>query len=166
MRRKPSDQLVLKMLSAHFPRTYGEKIDHQHSGIIGVMRVGRDGKMRPDRPARPLEDQSDEFVVSADGGDVEPSQMKIGIILGEPCSSEELERYFGGEQPLQPVEFEGLPEDGNVTRRETDGTVMAVKSPDKEPAAPAASERDRAPARRGDAADSRSSAPAQASKGG
>ena len=55
--------------------------------------------MRPDGPARPLEDQSDEFVVSADGGDVEPSQMKIGIILGEPCSSEELERYFGGEQP-------------------------------------------------------------------
>ena len=47
VRRKPSDQLVLKMLSAHFPRTYGEKVEHQHSGIIGVMRVGRDGKMRP-----------------------------------------------------------------------------------------------------------------------
>jgi len=67
VRRKPSDQLVLKMLSAHFPRTYGDKLEHQHSGIIGVMRVGRDGKMRPQMPKR--EDQSDdEFVVSADGG--------------------------------------------------------------------------------------------------
>ena len=84
VRRKPSDQLVLKMLAAHFPRTYGDKVEHQHSGIIGVMRMGRDGKMRPNAPAAKLEDQSDELVVSADSGPVEPSQMKIGLVVGEP----------------------------------------------------------------------------------
>jgi hypothetical protein len=52
VRRKPSDQLVLKMLSAHFPRTYGDKVVHQHGGIIGVVRVGHDGKMRPQLPKR------------------------------------------------------------------------------------------------------------------
>ena len=51
VRRKPSDQLVLKMLAAHFPKTYGEKVDHQHSGIIAVVRVGHDGKWRPNAPA-------------------------------------------------------------------------------------------------------------------
>src|SRR6516164_436656 len=29
VRRKPSDQLVLKMLAAHFPRAYGDKLEHQ-----------------------------------------------------------------------------------------------------------------------------------------
>jgi hypothetical protein len=165
VRRKPSDQLVLKMLSAHFPRTYGDKVAHQHSGIIGVMRVGRDGKMRPDsRPIPQLEDQTDELVASADSGDVEPSQMKIGLIVGELCDSEELDRFFGGPQSLQPIEFEEG--DGTVTRMEADGAVTVVKSLEKEPGAPAASKQDRAPARRSDAPDSRSSAPAQASKGG
>ncbi len=130
VRRKPSDQLVLKMLSAHFPRTYGDKLEHQHSGIIGVMRMGRDGKMRPNAPpAAQLDDQSDdEFVVSADGGNVEQSQMKIGLVVGEPCDPEELERLFSGPQSLQPVEFED--EDGTVTRMEADGTVTVVKSPE------------------------------------
>jgi hypothetical protein len=27
------------MLAAHFPRTYGEKVEHNH-GIIPVMRIG------------------------------------------------------------------------------------------------------------------------------
>ena len=85
------------MLAAHFPRTYGDKVEHQHSGIIGVMRVGRDGKMRPQTP-RKLEDQSTELVVSADGGHVEPSQMKIGLVVGEPLGGEELERLYGGQQ--------------------------------------------------------------------
>ena len=115
VRRKPSDQLVLKMLSAHFPKTYGEKVDHRHSGIIAVVRVGHDGKWRPNAPATPkLEDRSDELVASADSDDVEPTQMKIGLVVGEPCSSEELERRYGGEQSIEPVEFED--EDGTITR--------------------------------------------------
>ena len=60
------------------------------------MRVGRDGKMRPNTPAAELEDQSNELVVSADSGPVEPSQMKIGLVVGEPLGAEELERLYGG----------------------------------------------------------------------
>ncbi len=126
VRRKPSDQLVLKMLSAHFPRTYGDKVEHQHSGIIGVMRMGRDGKMRPNTPPAELDDRSDELVVSADAGPVEPSQMRIGLVVGEPLGAEELERYCAEQSP-QPIEFED--EDGSVTRLEADGTVIAVKPP-------------------------------------
>jgi hypothetical protein len=153
------------MLAAHFPRTYGEKVDHQHTGIISVVRIGLDGKMRPNAPPRPkLEDQTDGLVARADSGDVEPSQMKIGLIVGELCDSEELDRFFGGPQPLQPIEFEEG--DGTVTRMEADGAVTVVTPAEQEPAAPAASEQERAPARRSDSPVSRSSAPAQASKGG
>ena len=106
VRRKPSDQLVLKMLSAHFPRTYGEKVEHQHSGIISVMRVGLDGKMRPNAPPRPkLEDQT-ELVASADSGVVDPTQIKIGLVVGEPKTSAELEAAYDGIQEIQEVEFE------------------------------------------------------------
>ena len=147
VRRKPSDQLVLKMLSAHFPKTYGDKLEQQHSGIIGVMRIGRDGKWRPNAPARTLEDQSDELVTSADSGPVEPSLMKIGLVVGETLEREELERLYGGRQTLGSVEFEEIEDDGSVTvsRVETDGTVTVLKSPEQKPAAPA---------RRSDAADS------------
>ena len=92
VRRKPSDQLVLRMLAAHFPRTYGEKVQHEHNGTI-TMRVGRDGKMRPQTPAKDLEDQSTELVESADGGPAEPSQLKIGLVVGEPLGREELARF-------------------------------------------------------------------------
>ena len=72
------------MLSAHFPHTYGEKLEHQHSGIIAVMRIGRDGKMRPNSASIPkLENQSDELVVAADSGSADPTQMKIGMVVGE-----------------------------------------------------------------------------------
>jgi hypothetical protein len=105
VRRKPSDQLVLKMLAAHFPRAYGDKVQHQHSGgIISVMRVGRDGKMRPQTP--PRENPEDEFVVSADAGNLEPEQMKIGLVVGEVLEPEELERRFGGPKAVQDVEFQ------------------------------------------------------------
>jgi len=142
VRRKPSDQLVLKMLAAHFPRTYGEKIVHQHSGIIPVMIMGRDGKMRPASRAIPkqLEDQSDELVVGADSDPVEPSQMKIGLVVGEPYDSNELlERELGGEHPLTPIEFTEA--DGSVTRLEVDGTTTIAKPPkheteEKKPVAP------------------------------
>ena len=144
VRRKPSDQLVLKMLAAHFPRTYGDKVEHQHSGIIGVMRMGRDGKMRPNAPAAKLEDQSDELVVSADSGPVELSQMKIGLVVGEPLDSEELERYAAGLE-AEPMDFEN--EDGSVVRMEVDGTSTVVKPPRQESAA--TTEAERVPADRG-----------------
>jgi hypothetical protein len=142
VRRKPSDQLVLKMLAAHFPRTYGEKIQHQHSGIVPVMIMGRDGKMRSASRAIPkLEDQSDELVVGADSDSVQPSQMKIGLVVGEVLDSEELEQEFGGKQPLKPIEFSEA--DGSVTRMEVDGTTTVVKPPKHETVAqkPVAPER-------------------------
>jgi hypothetical protein len=112
VRRKPSDQLVLKMLASHFPRTYGDKVEHQYSNIIPVVVMGRDGKLRrPNRrPAPELEDRSDELVVSADSGEVEPGKIKFGLILGEELDPQELEQRFGGEQPLREVEFEGVPD--------------------------------------------------------
>ena len=139
VRRKPSDQLVLKMLAAHFPRTYGDKVEHQHS-IIGVMRMGRDGKMRPNTPAAELEDQSDELVVGADSGPVERSQMKIGLVVGEPLGAEELERYAADLQ-AQPMDFENE-DDGSVVRLEVDGTSTVVKPPRQVPAAEAETERE------------------------
>ena len=157
VRRKPSDQLVLKMLSAHFPKTYGDKVEHQHSGIIGVMRVGRDGKMRPNAPAAELEDQSDELVVGADRGPIEPSQMKIGLVVGEPLGAEELELYASQQSP-QPMDFENE-DDGSVVRMEVDGTSTVVKPPRQESAAASAPEP--VPAGRGPL-DSEPGAPAQA----
>ncbi len=115
VRRKPSDQLVLRMLAAHFPRTYGEKVQHEHNGTI-TMRIARDGKMRPQTPAKDLDDQSNELVESAESGPVEPSQMKIGLVVGEKLGREELERLYGGEQTSQPIEFEEIEEDGTVTQ--------------------------------------------------
>ena len=94
------------MLAAHFPKTYGEKVEHQHSGIISVVRVGRDGKMRPNAPPRPkLEDQTDGLVASADSGVIEPSQMRIGLVVGEPKTSAELEAAYGGIREIEEVEF-------------------------------------------------------------
>jgi hypothetical protein len=106
VRRKPSDQLVLKMLAAHFPRTYGDKVVHEHSGIINMI-IGLDGKWRPKLP-RTTEDRSDELVVGADAGDVEAPRMRIGLVVSEPLNQEELERQFGGKQPIQEVEFETI----------------------------------------------------------
>ena len=79
------------------------------------MRVGIDGKMRPQTPAKDLEDHSNEFVESADGGPAEPSQLKIGLVVGEKLGREELERIYGGEQASEPIEFEEIDEDGSVT---------------------------------------------------
>jgi hypothetical protein len=75
--------------------------------------------------------------------------MKIGLVVGEPCDSEELERRFGGEQPLQPVEFEEYADDGSVkvTRLEADNSVTEVTPAKQEPVAPAEPGQDRAPAR-------------------
>ena len=108
VRRKPSDQLVLKMLSSHFPRTYGERVELQHSGIIPVMKIGRDGKMRPNSASMPkLENQSDELVVAADSGSADPTEMKIGMVVGERCeTSAEIEALEAASMQSGPVSVE------------------------------------------------------------
>ena len=49
--------------------------------------------------------------MSADSGNVEPSQMKIGLVVGEPLSRAELEAAYGGFQNMQEVEFVNEDED-------------------------------------------------------
>ncbi|MGO9683507.1 MAG: hypothetical protein ACLPTZ_13140 [Beijerinckiaceae bacterium] len=74
-----------------------------------MMRVGLDGKMRPNAPPRPkLEDETDGLVASADSGVVDPTQMKIGLVVGEPKTSAELEAAYGGmtHGEIEEVEFE------------------------------------------------------------
>jgi hypothetical protein len=136
VQRKPSDQLVLKMLSAHFPRTYGDKMEHQHSGMIAVMRIGRDGKMLPNSQAiaKP-DDLSDELVVSADSGNVEPTQMQVGLVVREPCkSSAELDALAADLErtATSAIEF-----------REVDGTLTVMTPAVQEPLASPTREQDR-----------------------
>lgn len=86
VRRKPSDQLVLKMLASHFPHTCGDKVDvnHRHSGIIAVARLCRDGKIWPVGPPQKVEREIDDgLVASADSGDpIDPRKTKISRSLG------------------------------------------------------------------------------------
>jgi hypothetical protein len=72
-------------------------------------------------------------------------------VVGEPCDAQEPERRFGGEQPLQPVEFEEYTEDGSVkvTRLVADNLVTEVTPAKQEPVAAAEPGKERAPARRG-----------------
>ena len=128
VRRRPSDQLVLKMLSAHFPRTYGDKVAYQHSGIIGVMCVGRDGKMRPNSASIPqFEDQSDELVVAADSGAADPAEMKIGMVVGERCqTSEEIEAEEAA-LLANPALIEFRDEDRVVTRERSSAQARSGK---------------------------------------
>ena len=63
---------------------------------------------RCDLTRRPkLEDQT-ELVASADSGDLDTTQMKIGLVVGEPKSSAELEAAYGGmtHGDIEEVEFE------------------------------------------------------------
>jgi hypothetical protein len=46
---------------------------------------------------------------------MEPSQMKIGLVVTEPVDSDELERKHGGMRGVQDVDFDE--EDGGDVRR-------------------------------------------------
>jgi hypothetical protein len=134
VRRKPSDQLVLKMLAAHFPRTYGEKVEHQHNGIIAVMRIGRDGTMRPNTPLPKPEDQSDGLVESADSRVADLKQMKIGMVVTEPCkTSAELEECEA-RMRSSPIAVEFVDADGSVECVTEDGGSAPEQAPSEEPA--------------------------------
>lgn len=114
------------MLSAHFPRTYGERLEHQHSGIIAVMSIGRDGKMRPNSALIPKRaDDSEELVVAADIGAVEPGQMKIGMVVSERCqTSEELDAEEAANLTNLPaIEFRDEQDSVSHVQRARDGTA-------------------------------------------
>ena len=106
-------------------RVFGEAHVSMRRAIISVMRVGLDGKMRPNAPPRPkLEDQTDGLVARADSGDVEPSQMRIGLVVGEPKSSAELEAAYRGMTYGEIEEVEFVEEDD-----EAPGTSSPATSP-------------------------------------
>jgi hypothetical protein len=122
------------MLAAHFPGTYGEKLEHQHNGIIAVMRVGRDGKMRPNLSVSPRDDsQSGDIVESAERGVAELTQVRVGMVVREPSkSSAELEA-FAATISSRPIEIEFV---------EADGTEESMRVDDPGPSVPAAEEGD------------------------
>ena len=68
--------------------------------------------------------------------------MRIGLVVSEPLNQEELEREFGGKQPIHEVEFE--------TIEPADDRVTELNSLDRQPAASA---QEPAPVRRGGAAN-------------
>ena len=79
---------------------------------------------------------SDDLVVSAESGVVESTQMKLGLVIPEPCkTSAELDALYGNDKlcNFPPVEFEV--EDSEAT------------PPVDRPVAPAAPGQARAPAR-------------------
>jgi len=78
VRRKPSDALVLKMLSAHFPKTYADK-SSVDVNVGGVLRL-----QRPDEryaPMKTIEHQPDGEFTLDDGDDAIQSshgQLAVG----------------------------------------------------------------------------------------
>ena len=110
------------------------------------MRMGRDGKRRPNAPPTELEDQSEanwsqvRTVAPLNG------RRKIGLVVGERFAPEEAQRVWCWRTGFEPaIEFED--EDGTVVRIEADGSLTVVKPPRQEPGATA--EAERVPANRG-----------------
>ena len=96
-------------------------MERQHSGIISVVRIGLDGKMRPNAPPRPkLEDQTDGLVERADSGVVDPTQMRIGLVVGEPKTSAELKAAYGGMTYGEIEEVEFVEEDDEAPGTSSD----------------------------------------------
>jgi hypothetical protein len=117
VKRKPSDALVIKMLSAHKPELYGER-----SRVDVNMRVG--GVLRLQRPdevvAKTLEQQQDGSFAFDDGADkqVTPPTSTM-LALGRPAqTSEEFDRWNANK------EFEAAP----VTFVKADGSRTVTKA--------------------------------------
>jgi hypothetical protein len=103
VRRKPSDALVLKMLSAHFPKTYADK-SSVDVNVGGVLRL-----QRPDErnaPMKTIEHQPDAEFTLDDGDDaIQSSHGQLAV--GRPAiDSAEMDRWNDdGEFAPQPVAF-------------------------------------------------------------
>lgn len=96
--RKPSDQLVLKMLAAHFPRTYGERVEVNSTNMIAVAVFGRDGKLRPrGQPPKVIEHNHE---LPAMEVEAPPGELKYGLVLTEEAcaTSAAFDARYGGVQ--------------------------------------------------------------------
>jgi hypothetical protein len=102
VRRKPSDALVIKMLSSHKPETYGEKSTvNVNMKVGGVLRLQRPGEM----PVKTLEQQNDGSFGLDDTGAVDEVDTTTMLALGRPAdSSEEFQAWSdAGEFTAAPV---------------------------------------------------------------
>jgi hypothetical protein len=118
VKRKASDALVLRMLSAHKPEIYGERSTlNVNMKVGGVLRLQRPEEM----PVKTLEQQSDgsfalDDASAADDPDTKTSTM---LALGRPAqTSEEFDRWNANK------EFEAAP----VTFVKADGSRTVTKA--------------------------------------
>ena len=102
VRRKPSDALVIKMLSSHKSEIYGEKsrVDI-NMRVGGVLRLQRPGEM----PVKTLEQQSDGSFGLDDTGAADEVDTTSMLALGRPAeTSEEFQAWSdAGEFAAAPV---------------------------------------------------------------
>jgi hypothetical protein len=118
VKRKASDALVLRMLSAHKPEIYGERSTlNVNMKVGGVLRLQRPDEM----PVKTLEQQSDGSFALDDASvnDDPATKTSTMLALGRPAqTSEEFDRWNANK------EFEAAP----VTFVKADGTRTVTKA--------------------------------------
>jgi hypothetical protein len=118
VKRKASDALVLRMLSAHKPETYGERSTlNVNMKVGGVLRLQRPDEM----PVKTLEQQSDGSFALDDASvnDDPATKTSTMLALGRPAqTSEEFDRWNANK------EFEAAP----VAFVKADGTRTVTKA--------------------------------------
>jgi hypothetical protein len=117
VKRKPSDALVIKMLSAHKPELYGER-----SRVDVNMRVGGVLRLqRPDEMVKTIEHQQAETFAldDADADEDQSAKTSTMLALGRPArTSAEFDRWNANK------EFEAAP----VTFVKADGSRTVTKA--------------------------------------
>ena len=105
VRRKASDALVLKMLSAHYPKVYGDK-STVDVNVGGVLRLERPGEKSAPRVIE--HEDSDPLVIEREDDTAERAADTNLVALGRPASSSnEFEQWAAaGEFEAEPVVFE------------------------------------------------------------
>jgi len=104
VRRKPSDALVIKMLSSHKPEIYGDKSTvNVNMKVGGVLRLQRPGEM----PVKTLEQQNDGSFGLDDASAVDEVDTTTMLALGRQAeTSEEFQAWSdAGEFAAAPVKI-------------------------------------------------------------
>jgi hypothetical protein len=138
VRRKPSDALVIKMLSSHKPEIYGDKSTvNVNMKVGGVLRLQRPGEM----PVKTLEQQNDGSFGLDDTGAVDEVDTTTMLALGRAAtSSEEFEEWTAaGEFAAAPVKIAPpVAAHDDPTNPITKDTLARMAARANNPAAPVA----------------------------
>jgi hypothetical protein len=117
VKRKPSDALVIKMLSAHKPELYGER-----SRVDVNMRVGGVLRLqRPDEMVKTIDHQPTAASLEGEGGEEDQSaKTSTMLALGRPArSSEEFDQWNANKEfAAAPVAFVKADSTRTVTKAE------------------------------------------------